>query len=181
MAKRFAATAATTATAAFLVLAFAADALACVCVEGPLRDRLDDADAAAVGRIVAEEAGEVEGAPQSFLTFEVDQRVKGDLDKTIVVRSPSGTSCDLRVRTDEVVGLLLTTAPDGAWLASLCSIVDPGELTVVGGEPRGGPIKVAIGVVILGLVLLLALVRLRRGSRPQLPGPPPPGGRTPRV
>lgn len=153
-------------------LVVSSEALACVCADAPLADRLDESDAAVVGRVIAEEEGEVNGAPQRLLTVEVDQRVKGGVEKTIVVRSPSGTSCDIRVPRDEAVGLLLTRAPDGAWLASLCSVVDPGPLVVTAGEPRGGPIKVAIGVVILGLVLLLAFVRLRKGSRPQLPGPP---------
>jgi hypothetical protein len=139
-----------------------------------MSERLDDADAAVVGRVVGERAGEVRGAPQTFLTVEVDQRVKGDVERTLEVRTPSGTDCDVQVPRDEAVGLLLTQAPDGAWLATLCSVVSPGELVVEGGEPRGGTIKVAIGIVILGLVLLWALRRLRRGSRPDLPGAPKP-------
>lgn len=146
------------------------EAAACVCVDDPLEERFDDADAAVVGRVVAEDSGEVNGAPQRLLTFEVDQRVKGEVEKTIVVRSPFGTDCDLVVRHDEAIGLLLTASPEGAWLATTCSFVDPGELVAVGGEPRGGAIKVVIGLVILGLVLLLAFVRLKRGSRPHLPG-----------
>ena len=71
-----------------------------------------------------------------------------------------------------LVGLLLTAAPDGAWLATACSVVIPGQLVVEGGEPRGGPIKVVVGAVILGLVLLWALSRLRKGSRPDLHGAP---------
>jgi hypothetical protein len=53
-------------------------------------------------------------------------------------------------------------------------VVNPGQLVVEGGEPRGGPIKVVIGIVILALVLLWALRRLRKGSRPELPGAPEP-------
>ncbi|HSI98715.1 MAG TPA: hypothetical protein VK926_10170 [Gaiellaceae bacterium] len=154
-------------------LALAGDATACVCADLPLSERLDDADAAVVGRIVDENVGEVNGVPQRFLTIEVDQRIKGDVERPLVVRSPSGTDCDLLTAQDRAIGLLLAKAPDGAWLASLCSVVDAGELVAAGGEPRGGPIKVAVGLVILALVLLLAFVRLKRGSRPQLPGPPP--------
>lgn len=158
----------------------AAAAVACVCVDEPLEDRLDAADAAVVGRVVSVESGELRGAPQRLLTVEVDQRVKGGVEKTILVRSPEGTDCDVEIPRNRATGLLLTASPEGAWLASSCSVVDAGELVVVGGEPRGGPIKVAVGLVILGLVLLLAFVRLRRGSRPQLPGDPP-GGRASRV
>jgi len=69
---------------------------------------------------------------------------------------------------------LLTRAPDGGWLGTACSVVAPGQLVAEGGEPRGGVIKVGIGIVILGLVLLWALRRLRRGARPDLPGAPGP-------
>ena len=75
---------------------------------------------------------------------------------------------------DKAIGLLLTQSPEGAWLASACSVVNPGALVVEGGEPRGGVIKVAIGIVILALVLGWALLRLRKGKRPNLPGAPQP-------
>ena len=148
--------------------------LACVCVDAPLSERLDSADAAVVGRVVAERTGETKGARQRLLTVEVDQRVKGDVDSTIVVRSPSGSDCDLLVAQDEAIGLLLTRAPDGAWLGTACSVVAPGPLVAEGGEPRGGVIKVVLGMVILGLVILWALRRLKRGARPDLPGAPDP-------
>ncbi|MGH3136899.1 MAG: hypothetical protein ACRDPV_10460 [Gaiellaceae bacterium] len=155
-------------------LAAIGDAGACVCADVPLSQRLDDADAAIVGRVVGEQIGETNGAPQRLLTVEVDQRVKGDVAGSIVVRSPSGSDCDLLVAKDAATGLLLTRAPDGGWLGSACSVVAPGQLVAAGGEPRGGVIKVGIGIVILGLVLLWALRRLRRGARPDLPGAPEP-------
>jgi hypothetical protein len=154
-------------------LAVAGEAWGCVCQDAPLEERLDQADAAVVGRVVRQAEGELNGAPQLFLTVEVDQRVKGNLARTIVVRSPSGTDCDVRVELDRAVGLLLARGSDGAWLATTCSIVEPGPLVVVGGEPRGGTIKVGVGIVILALVLALSFWRLRRGSRPELPGAPP--------
>ena len=155
-------------------LVLAAPAYACVCVDAPLSDRLDDADAAIVGRVVAERIGETKGATQRLLTVEVDQRVKGDVDGTIVVRSPSGSDCDLLVAKDDPTGVLLTRAPDGGWLGTTCSVVAPSQLVAAGGEPRGGVIKVGIGIVILGLVLLWGLRRLKRGARPDLPAAPEP-------
>lgn len=137
-----------------------------------MEQRLDDADAAVVGRIVAERQGELNGLPQLYLTVEVDQRVKGDVERTLEIRTPLGTDCGVELPRDEPVGLLLTNAPPGSWFATACSVVNPGQLVVEGGEPRGGPIKVAIGAVILGLVLGWALLRKRRGSRPDLPGAP---------
>jgi hypothetical protein len=155
-----------------LALAFASPAAACVCIDTPLAERLDDADAAVVGRVVSERPGDLNGAPQLFLTVDVEQRVKGDVGRSIEVRSPSGTDCDVDVPRDRSVGLLLTRAPDDAWLATSCSVVNPGQLVVEGGEPRGGVIKVGVGIVILALVLLWARRRLGRGSRPRLPGAP---------
>jgi hypothetical protein len=156
------------------VLAFASPAAACVCANEPLSERLDNADAAVVGRVVAERKGDLKGAPQLFLTVDVEQRVKGDVERTIQVRSPYGSDCDVVVPKDEPVGLLLTRAPDGAWLATACSVVEPGPLVAEGGEPRGALIKVGVGIVILALVLLWALRRLKRGTRPDLPGAPRP-------
>jgi len=149
-----------------------AEAQACVCIDAPLSERLDDADAAFVGRIVDERTRETRGAMQRVLTVEVDQRVKGDVNGRIVVRSPSGSDCDLLGVRDEPVGLLLKRAPDGAWQGTACSVVAPGQLVAEGGEPRGGVIKVGIGILILGLVVLWALRRLKRGARPDLPGAP---------
>ena len=77
------------------------------------------------------------------------------------------------VNEEATIGLLLARE-GGGYTANLCSIVGAGELVVEGGVPRGGPIKVVIGLVILGVVLLWALRRLRRGSRPHLPGAPEP-------
>ncbi len=156
------------------VLALAGEAQACVCAEAPLRERLDAADAAVVGRVVAERTSELNGAPVRLVTFEIDQRVKGDIERPLIVRSPAGSDCDLLVPRDRTVGLLLTRAPDGAWLGTTCSVVAPGLLVAEGGEPRGGVIKVVIGLAILGLVLFWALRRLRKGTRPHLPGGPQP-------
>jgi hypothetical protein len=152
----------------------ASPAAACQCVDAPISQRLDDADAAVVGAVVAERRGELRGAPQLVLTVDVHQRVKGDVDRVLQVRSPSGTDCDVAVPRDKTVGLLLTRGPGGSWLATACSVVDPGLLVAAGGEPRGAPIKVVVGIVVLALVLLWALLRLRKGARPDLPGAPRP-------
>lgn len=157
-----------------LALASAGEAAACACESGSLEERLDRADAAVVGRVVREAEGELNGAPVRLLTVEVDQRVKGDLERTIVVRSPSGTDCDLRLELDTAIGLLLTEGEGEQWLGTTCGVVEAGALVVVGGEPRGGGIKVVVGIVILVLVLALSFYRLRRGSRPELPGAPGP-------
>lgn len=157
-----------------LSLVSSGQAAACVCVSAPLGERLDDADAAVAGRVVAERAAEVNGDPVRLLTFEVDQRVKGGVGGTVEIRTPSGTDCDVDIPRDEPIGLLLTRSPDGAWLATQCSVVSAAALVVEGGEPRGTMIKVAVGLVVLALVLLWALLRRRKGTRPDLPGAPTP-------
>ena len=145
-----------------------ADAGVSVCTEKPLSARLDDADAAIVGRVV----DVVEGDRSRFVSVEVDQRVKGEVERRIHVRVALNTVVE--VRPDEPIGLLLARAPDGGWLGTECSFVPPGQLVAEGGEPRGGVIKVGIGIVILGVVLLWALRRLKRGARPDLRGAPRP-------
>jgi hypothetical protein len=154
-------------------------ASACVCVDAPLAERLEGADAAVVGtvRAYAEADSDV---PIRVMTFDVETRVKGEVPnqvpgsetRRIFVRVPIDTDCDVTVESGTTIGLLLTKQPAGAWYATTCGVVPAGQLVTEGGEPRGGPIKVAIGAVILALVLLWALRRLRKGSRPDLPGAP---------
>ncbi len=156
-----------------LVLSGAGEAQACVCAEQPLDERLDAADAAVVARLVA--VRETQSfPPQRSLSFEVDQRVKGDVEETFVIDSSAQSDCDLDVEENVPVGLLLTRGPGGEWQATACSIVGPGDLVAEGGDVRGGGIKIVIGLVILGLVLAWALRRKARGTRPDLPGAPEP-------
>lgn len=160
-------------------LAAIADAGACVCADAPLSQRLDDADAAVVG-VVRGFSETDSDPPLRLMTFDVEQRVKGDVGsevqgisaRRIIVRTPSGTDCDLTIESGATTGLLLTRLPAGGWYATACSVVSPGQLVAEGGQPRGGVIKVGIGIVILVLVLLWARRRLNRGARPDLPGGP---------
>ena len=158
---------------AALALVGAGGAQACVCAKQPLDERLDDADAAVVARLVA--VRETQSfPPQRTLSFVVDQRVKGDIERSFVIESSTQTDCDLDVEEDVPVGLLLTRGPGGEWQGTACGVVGAGELVAEGGDVRGGGIKIVIGVLILGLVLTWALRRKARGTRPQLPGAPEP-------
>ncbi|MGL6278513.1 MAG: hypothetical protein ACRC50_03035, partial [Gaiella sp.] len=70
-----------------------------------------------------------------------------------------------------VVGVLADL--DGATLTtSSCLLTDPAALLAVADEPRGGLIKIGLGVLLTLLVVGWALRRRRRGVRPQLPGAP---------
>jgi len=158
---------------AALALVGAGEAQACVCANQPLEERLDDADAAVVARLVAVRETQF-SPPVRTLSFEVDQRVKGDIGKTFDITSSARTDCDLDLDVEEgvPVGLLLTRGADGAWQGTTCSIVGAGELVAEGGEARGGGIKIVVGLLILALVLSWALRRKARGTRPELPGAP---------
>lgn len=148
-------------------------AQACVCVDQPLDQRLEEADAAVVARLVGAREGQ-SFPPQRVLTFEVDQHVKGDVGETFDVDSLPQSDCALEVAENVPVGLLLTRGPAGEWQGTTCSVVSAGELVAEGGETRGGAIKIVIGVLILALVLSWALRRRARGTRPRLPGAPEP-------
>lgn len=155
-----------------------------MCAKEPVSDRLDHADAAVVGEVRSlTDPAWATRLQMRVMVFQITQRVKGDVhgeqigsaDRAILVRVPKGTDCDLPERiVGRTTGLLLTRLPAGPWYATACSLVAPGPLVVAGGEPRGGPIKVAIGFVILAIVLLWAFWRLRKGKRPDLPGAPQP-------
>ncbi len=156
-----------------LALVGAGGAQACVCARQPLEERLDDADAAVVARLVG--VRETQSfPPQRTLSFEVDQRVKGDIEKSFDLETSAQTDCDLDLEENVPVGLLLTRGPGGEWQGTACSLVGAGELVAEGGEVRGGGIKILIGMLILALVLTWALRRKSRGTRPQLPGAPEP-------
>jgi hypothetical protein len=161
--------------AALVVLALvgAGAAQACVCVDQPLDQRLEEADAAVVARLVGVREGQ-SFPPQRVLTFEVDQHVKGDVGETFDVDSLPQSDCALEVAENVPVGLLLTQGPAGEWQGTTCSVVSAGELVAEGGETRGGAIKIVIGLLILALVLSWALRRRARGTRPRLPGAPEP-------
>ncbi len=154
-----------------LALVGAGEAQACVCAKQPLAERLDDADAAVVARLV-EVRETLSFPPQRTLSFEVDQRVKGDIEERFDIKSSAQTDCELDVEEGVPVGLLLTRGPRDEWQGTACSIVGAGELVAEGGKPRGGGIKIVIGVLILALVLSWALRRKFRGTRPRLPGAP---------
>jgi len=156
-----------------LSLVGVAEAQACVCAKQPLDERLDDADAAVVARLV-EVRETLSFPPQRTLAFEVDQRVKGDIAERFDIESSAQSDCDLDVEEGVPVGLLLTRGPGGEGQGTACSIVGAGELVAEGGEPRGGGIKIVIGLLILALVLSWALRRKVRGTRPELPGAPDP-------
>lgn len=151
-----------------------AGAATVICPNIPLPDRLEEADAAFVGRMTAERA--VAGA--YVYRFDVRQSVRGPLGTVVELRSAERlTDADGRpLVRGAAVGVLADL--DGAVLTtSSCLLTDPAALLAVADEPRGLGIKLALGAVLLALVLAWAVRRRRRGAQPALPGAPgQPGG-----
>lgn len=164
--------AASAALAALAFLTLPATARAIACPNVPLPDRLAEADAAFVGRLTAVRPDPGRG---TLYRFDVRQRVKGPVGGLVEIRSatPLTDSRDRPLVADTVVGVL--AGLDGATLTtSSCLLTDPAALLAVADEPRGGAIKVLIGLALLAAVLAWAVVRRRRGTRPELRGAPTP-------
>ena len=153
-------------------LALASPAAACVCVDAPMGERLDDADAAVVGRVVAERPGELNGLRSSSSRSRSSSESRATSSGRSKCGRPRERTATSMCRATSRSASCSRALPTASGSRTACSVVNPGQLVVEGGEPRGGPIKVVIGIVILALVLLWALRRLRKGSRPELPGAP---------
>ena len=80
--------------------------------------------------------------------------------------APTATS---RSRATSPSGCCSTAAPDGAWLATACSVVILASSSSREVSLAVGPIKVVVGVVILGLVLLVGVAALAQGLSPRSP------------
>ena len=126
-----------------------------------MKERLDAADAAFIGRLTNVRNTGSDGA---VYRYDVDQVLKGTLaGETVEVRSARDTAqCGLQ-RTDpgDAVGVLVTRA-DSGWAASLCTQVSASALLGTADEPRGQGLRLLVGVVILALVLGYSFLRLRR-------------------
>jgi hypothetical protein len=114
------------ATAVALVVALvpAAPAGACSCAAGNPRDRLQEAGAAFIGRLL-----EVEGDVQTArYTFAVDEAIKGSFAETITIETAgNGAACGFELDGDRPSGILLHRWRHG-WSSGLCSQIDPDEL-----------------------------------------------------
>ena len=136
----------------------------------PLEERLEDADAAFVGELVSQRPAPGEG---TVYRFDVKQQIRGVGGSEVEVRAdePLTDAQDRPLTRGIVVGVL--TGLDGATLTtSSCLLTDPAALLAVADEPRGGLIKIALGILFTLAVVGWAVSRRRRGTRPELPGPP---------
>jgi hypothetical protein len=151
-------------------LAFVGEAEALTCPEIPFKQRLAGADVAFVGRLVAERPA---GGGRRAYRFTVDQAVKGPIGREVEVRAARLTDLsDKPLQRDAAVGVLASSLENGSLVTSSCALVDPASLLATADEPRGTWIKIGIGILILGAVLLYSLRRLRRRQAVEYPHAP---------
>jgi hypothetical protein len=130
-----------------------------------VKDKLAGSGVAFVGRVVGVDAVAMSsGIAQFDYRFRVDHAVKGTLGEQVTVRAAKLVDIDNQVvtpRSDVTIGVLATRA-NGRFVTSSCSLVDPGTLMGAADEPKGGTIKVVIGLMLLVLVVAYSIRRLRR-------------------
>ncbi|MGZ8565999.1 MAG: hypothetical protein ACXWXS_02995 [Actinomycetota bacterium] len=107
---------------------------ACSCVASTPEEKLHDADAAFVGRVV-QSTIDAEGTTQ---TFEVDGVYKGELGPTVEVWAQIGTgvtnSCAVIFAEGDRRALVISRS-GGHWMTTGCSLVTEAALTRVAGAP----------------------------------------------
>jgi hypothetical protein len=157
--------------AAVVALVLAAPAGAVRCFTQSVKQKLDGADAAFIGKVVSvRPVSRSTGVALFDYRFTVERAVKGTLGSTATVRAARLVDIDAQEVTaasNTDIGVLATRA-DGHLVASSCSLVDPGSLLGATDEPKGALIKVAIGFVILAIVLAYSIRRLKRRRTAEL-------------
>jgi hypothetical protein len=158
---------------AVLSLPSAASAASCTTVA--VKDKLAGADVAFVGRVVARNPlPRANGIPQFEYVFSTSHVVKGTQAGRVTVRSArlvdlSGVA--LTPSFHEDVGVLAGRGVGGALVTSSCGLVDAVTLLDESDHPKGGLIKVAIGLLIAASVIGYSLRRLRRRGDAPRPNP----------
>jgi len=153
-----------------LVVAVAAAILvpsagAATCPRSSVKDKLDGAGVAFVGTVTGLRPVQSSGGVAiNDYRFKVLHTVKGELGPQVTLRAAKLVDLDLQeVKPGLKVAIgVLASRENGRLVTSSCSLVDPGSLMGAADEPKGGLIKVAIGIVLLGIVLAYSVRRLRR-------------------
>lgn len=121
---------------------------ACSCAGGDPRASLEHADAAFIGTLTFRSEPEG-GAGVVDLRFRVDEDIKRNLGREVVIRSgASGSSCGIYARLGRPTAMFLQRKGDG-WSASLCSQVEPDVLRRVAAPlpapDSQGPVSLLVG------------------------------------
>jgi hypothetical protein len=153
-----------------LLLPAAASAVSCSTES--VKDKLAAADIAFVGRVVSQRPlPRANGIAQFDYVFAVSHPVKGAPAARVTVRAAKLvdlSGVELTPTFHEDVGVLAGRITGGRLVASSCSLVDAVTLLDEADAPKGGLIKVAIGLVIAVLVIAYSLRRVKkRGGAPR--------------
>ena len=143
-------------------LFFTGVAQAYTCPATPIDQRIAAAEAVFVGRSTGFTPVAGEGLPQRLYRFEVDQEVKGALGRTVDVRIPVRPANGGQVVAEDVAAGILMNRVGGGWFTTRCGITDPGAVLAEVDEQKGNPIRLAVGILILGAVLFYSIRRVRR-------------------
>jgi len=103
-----------------------------------------------------------DGIPQRLYRFKVDQEVKGDLGRTVDVRIPVKRTNGGQVVAPDVAAGILMSRVGGGWFTTRCGITDPGAVLAEVDQQKGNPIRLVVGILILGAVLTYSIRRVRR-------------------
>ncbi len=103
-----------------------------------------------------------DGIAQRLYRFEVDQEVKGDVGRVVEVRIPVKKANGGQVVPPDVAAGILANSVDGGWFTTRCGITDPGAVLAEVDVQKGNPIRLFIGILILGGVLAYSIRRVKR-------------------
>jgi hypothetical protein len=99
-----------------------------MCIAASPSERLDGADAAFVGALVAEPDQISGNNMEGFYTFRVERSVKGDLPSEVRVRSLlAGSACGFELEVGQRFGVALYD-DGGDWMGGRCTQVDADDL-----------------------------------------------------
>ncbi|MSO96075.1 MAG: hypothetical protein EXQ81_09845 [Thermoleophilia bacterium] len=143
-------------------LAFTGAAQAYTCPQAPIGDRIAAAEVVFVGRSTGFSPVASGGIAQRLYRFEVDQEVKGDLGRTVVVRIPVRRSNGGQVVPLDVAAGILMSRAGGGWFTTRCGITDPGAVLAEVDQQKGNPARLLIGVLCLVAVLAYSIRRVKR-------------------
>lgn len=144
------------------VFSFTGAAQAYTCPATPIDQRIAAAEVVFVGRSTGFTPIAGDGIAQRLYRFEVDQEVKGDLGRTVEVRIPVKPANGGQVVAPDVAAGILMNRVGGGWFTTRCGITDPGVVLAEVDQQKGNPIRLAVGIVILGAVLAYSIRRVKR-------------------
>ena len=152
-----------------LLLPSVASAITC---PGSITERLHNADVGFAGHLLSVTPVVANGGIAQFdYRFAIDKAAKGHVGKLVTVRAGKLVDLDLRPLTASyqgTVGVIASPGVGGRLVTTSCGLVDAGSLLGAADAPKGGGIKVLVGLAIAGLVVAYSLRRLkRRGGAPR--------------